>query len=261
MVSAFLENLLPGSTSIALGHLAPLVPAFVVLGYLAVLLDRRRDGSPSQGDRQVGLKLVVFGLGLAGLAFAATGAYILLAYVLSGFKGGTEPIKSSLANLISGGAVVAGVILVLLPATNTKEQPQVERYAIGAVALVAGFGTVMAYNQFVHGLFTGAGWGHTSARLAELLVSSGAAFLSITRLGAMSGWTSPMRSSAAGAYGQPGYPPGYPQQPGYPPGYPPAGYAPPQAGYPPQGGSYPQPGSNPGYPPTGSGGSGGYPPR
>ena len=105
MVSAFLETLLPGSTSIALGHLAPLVPAFVVLGYLAIVLDRRRDGSPSQGDRQVGLKLVVFGLGLAGLAFAATGAFTLLAYVLSGFKGGTEPIKSSLANLISGGAV------------------------------------------------------------------------------------------------------------------------------------------------------------
>jgi hypothetical protein len=234
MVSAFLENMFPGTNTIALGQLAPLVPAFVVLGYLAILLDRRRDGSASRDDRQVGLKLIVFGLGLAGLAFAATGAHTLLAYVLGGFKGGTEAIKSSLANLISGGAVVAGVLLVLLPATNTKEQPQVERYAIGAVGVVAGFGTVMAFNQFVHGLFTGAGWSHTSARLAELLVSGGAAFLAITRLGALSGWTSPLRSAAAAAaYGQTGYAqqPGYPQQPaggGYPPptggtggGYPP----------------------------------------
>jgi hypothetical protein len=261
MVSAFLENLLPGSTSIALGHLAPLVPLFVVVGYLAILLDRRRDGSPSRDDRQVGLKLVIFGLGLAGLAFTATGAFTLLAYVLSGFKGGTDPIKSAVANLISGGAVVFGVIRVLLPATNTKEQPQVERYAIGAVALIAGFGTVMAFNQFVHGLFTGAGWAHTSARLAELLVSGGAAFLAITRLGAMSGWTSPMRS-AQGGYGQPGYPAGYPPPGGYPPGYPQqGGYGqPPAGGYAPPA-SYPGPGSNPGYPPTGSGGSGGYPPR
>jgi hypothetical protein len=257
-----LFTLVPGASGILLSSLAVLAPAFVVAGYLAILLDRRRDGSASKDDRQVGLKLVFYALALAGLAITATGAFVLLSYVLSGFKGGTDPIKRALAHLISGGAVFAGTVLVLLPATNTKDFPQVERFAIGTVGTIAGLGAVMALNGFVTGLFTGEGWTSTAGHLAELLVCGGAAFVAISRHGTLSGWTAPTRAAAQPAAGYP-YPgqqaqPGY-GQPGYQQGYPPAAGAYGQQGYPQQQGGYPPTGS--GYPPQGTGGSGGYPPR
>ena len=66
---------------------------FLAFSYLMISIDRRREGSLSKEDTQVGLKLVLFGLALAGISVATDGVEGLLAYVLGGFKGGAGPIK------------------------------------------------------------------------------------------------------------------------------------------------------------------------
>src|SRR5262245_54228262 len=71
-------------------------PSFVLFAYLAIVLDRRRENSPSKDDNQVGVKLAIFGLALTGLGLATMGVTSLLAYILGGFKGGAAPIKGAL---------------------------------------------------------------------------------------------------------------------------------------------------------------------
>jgi len=241
--------------SMAAGAYLLVAPLFVVAGYFFILLDRRREGSLSRDDRQVGLKLVLYAFGLAGLSFVSAGVFNLLAYILGGFKGGTDNLKLSIAHLIAGGAVLGGVLFALLPRTNTKELPQVERFALGLVALISGIGAVTAIDGFMTGLFGGGAWADTSRNLAAVLTFGALGFVALTRHGALSGWTAPVR--AAAPMSPPGvmpqqYPQGYPQQyqqPGYPPG----------GGYPPQGGGgYPPQGGGGGYPPQGGGG---YPPQ
>ena len=67
--------------------------AFVAAAYFFITLDRQRATSPSKDDTQVGIKLVLFALILAGIGIALGGVNILLSYALSGFKGGAGPIK------------------------------------------------------------------------------------------------------------------------------------------------------------------------
>jgi hypothetical protein len=250
-----------------LGTVAAII--FVGAGYFFLSLDRHRANSASKDDTQVGLKLVLYGLVLAGISMAAGGVTTLLAFIFGGFKGGSLPIRQALPTIIVGGLVVVVIAKALLPRTNAATQKQPERYLLGALGIQYGVFAIIAVNGLLGGLFLEAPWAYTSSNLASVAVSGAIAFLAITRFGALAGWTAPP-PSAPMYPPQQGYPP--PQQQGYPPpggGYPPQG----GGGYPPQGGGgYPPQGGG-GYPPQGGGGgggggygppgggSGGYPPR
>ena len=247
-----------------LGTVAAIV--FVGAGYFFLSLDRHRANSASKDDTQVGLKLVLYGLVLAGISIAAGGLTTLLAYIFGGFKGGSLPIRQALPTILVGGLVVVVIAKALLPRTNAATQKQPERYLLGALGIQYGVFAIIGVNGLLSGLFLEAPWAYTSANLASVAVSGAIAFLAITRFGALAGWTMPPPSAPAYPPQQGGYPPQ--QQGGYPPqggGYPPqgGGYPPQGGGYPPQGGGgggYPPQGGSGGYGPQG-GGSGGYPPR
>ena len=229
---------------------------FVVLGYLFILLDKRED-RPSKDDKQVGSKLVLWLLIIAGVVIALMGVNNILAFVLGGFKGGFAVIKGSLVNLVVGAASAAAFLLVFLPRTNNGTHQQAERFAMGTLALIAGLATIGAFYMLVDALVFGRGWRTNIAPALAALATAGAtAFFAFFRHGQLSGWTQPVRPAApmppAGGYGG-----GYPPQAGGG-GYPPQG-----GGYPPQGGGYPQQGGG-GYPPQGGGyppQGGGYPPQ
>ena len=68
-------------------------------------LDRRRDGSPSRDDGQIGLKLVLFGVLATAVIVTAAGTQQLLAFVLGGFKGGWAKMRGPLATMIAAQAV------------------------------------------------------------------------------------------------------------------------------------------------------------
>lgn len=237
---------------------------FVGAGYFFIALDRQRANSVTKDDTQVGLKLVLYGLVLAGISMAAGGVTLLLSFIFGGFKGGSLPIRQALPTILVGGLVVVIVAKALLPRTNAAAQKQPERYLLGALGIQYGVMAIIAVNGLLNGLFLEAPWAYTSGSLASVAVSGAIAFLAISRFGALAGWTMPPPPA-----------PTYPQGGGYPPQ---GGYPPPQGGYPPpQGGGYPPPGGSGYGPPQGGGGygppqggggygppqggSGGYPPR
>jgi hypothetical protein len=250
-----------------LGTVAAII--FVGAGYFFLSLDRHRANSTSKDDTQVGLKLVLYGLVLAGISMAAGGVTTLLAFIFGGFKGGSLAIRQALPTIIVGALVVVVIAKALLPRTNAATQKQPERYLLGALGIQYGVFAIIAVNGLLSGLFLEAPWAYTSSNLASVAVSGAIAFLAITRFGALAGWTAPPPSAPMYPPQQGGYPPqggGYPppQGGGYPPqggGYPPqggSGYGPPQGG----GGGYPpQGGGGGGYGPPQGGGGGGYPPR
>ncbi len=246
-----------------LGTVAAIV--FVGAGYFFISLDRQRATSTSKDDTQVGLKLVLYGLVLAGISIAAGGVTTLLSFIFGGFKGGSLPIRQALPTIIVGALVVVIIAKAMLPRTNAATQKQPERYLLGALGIQYGVFAIIAVNGLLSGLFLEAPWAYTASNLASVAVSGAIAFLSISRFGSLAGWTTPPPA-------QPMYPPqqggGYPPQGG---GYPPqgGGYPPQGGGYPPQGGGGFPPQGGGGYPPQGGGGgygppqggSGGYPPR
>ncbi len=227
--------------------IAPLLiaPAFVALGYFFILLDRRED-RPSKDDKQVGSKLVLWAFILAGIAMILGGVDTLITFVLGGFKlngmKGFGQVKMPLAGIISGVVVAGAFGLLFLPRTNNSTAQQVERYAMGLLALAAGLVAILALNSIIVGLFAGFKWATMHPALAHLVVFGATAAFALSRHGAASGWTAPPPRPTMPT-------PGYPQQGG---GYPPQG-----GGYPPQGGGYPPQGGG-GYPPAGGGG---YPPQ
>ncbi|MDX2092620.1 MAG: hypothetical protein SFX73_32445 [Kofleriaceae bacterium] len=235
----------------AIGIVLPVV--FVGVGYLYLSLDRQRANSPSKDDTQAGLKLVLWGLILAGVSIAAGGVQQLLAYIFGGFKGGSLPVRQALPTIIVGGVVVAGVVKAMLPRTNNDKERQVERYALGLLGVAFGVQAIVALNGLLGGLFMSAPWAYTSGSLASLAVTGAITVLALTRFGAASGWT-----QAPPAAPPMQFPPqqggGFPPQQG-------GGYPPPGGGYPPQGGGgYGPPQGGGGYGPP-QGGSGGYQPR
>lgn len=246
---------------------------FLAAAYLFAQADRLRADSASKDDDQVGLKTAIFALTIAGLVVAVGGAETLVHYLVSGAKTGTGEIKNGAAGLVAGGLVVGGLVKMLLPRTNTDEFPKVSRLALGFIAALTGMMAIGAFATFVQLMINGGGlpWAAKSGSLSSLVVYGAIAFLSLTKLGSLSGWTTPQRPAApmAPQGGGPQYhQSGGMQQPGYPPqqaGYPPQGQQmPPQGGaYPPQGGGYPPQGGGGagggGYPPQGGGG--GYQPR
>ncbi len=226
-----------------------ITPVFVALGYFFILLDRR-DDRPSKDDKQIGSKLVLWSFILAGIVGVLTGIDSIIVFILGGFKGGFARVKFPLAGILSGGAVAGAFGMMFLPRTNNATAQQVERYALGVLALGTGLMAIMSLNGLIVGIFAGGKWDQLSSTLAHLVVYGAAAAFSLMRHGAASGWTAPPP--------RPQMPPGYPQQGG---GYPPQG----GGGYPQQGGGYPPQGGG-GYPPQGGGGyppqgGGGYPPR
>ncbi|HWN70434.1 MAG TPA: hypothetical protein VNM90_22495 [Haliangium sp.] len=251
--------------------------AVLLLGYFYIFWDRRKDGSLNAGDGQVGIKLVLYTLLLVSLGLAVGAIESILGYILAAGKDqlgqkGAGPLKMGIASLVAGGVGVAAIMFACLPLTNVREYPQVERFAVGAVALVAGLATVLGLQETLQNFFGRVdSWAPRAHSLASFLVSAGLAALAMMRFGSLSGWQSPARAGLSGSaasyqpqagYQQPqvGYqqPGGYsPQQPGgYPSpqqggGYPQAGYqqaqpggtglpSPQGSGYPPpQGGGYP----------------------
>ena len=99
-----------------LGTVAAIV--FVGAGYFFISLDRQRATSTSKDDTQVGLKLVLYGLVLAGISIAAGGVTTLLSFIFGGFKGGSLPIRQALPTIIVGALVVVLIAKAMLPRTN-----------------------------------------------------------------------------------------------------------------------------------------------
>jgi hypothetical protein len=224
---------------------------FVGFAYFMLTIDRQRANSISKDDTQGGLKIVLFALCLFGIGTAAGGLQILLGSVLGGLKEGGAIIKASLPPIVVGALTVVVVLKALLPRTNAATAKQAERFFLGALAVQWGIMALVAVNELLSGVFLSLPWGITAQYLAATVIGGAILFLSISRFGALSGWTQPVAAPPMAP------PPQYPPQGG---GYPPQG-----GGYPPQGGGYPPQGGG-GYPPQGGGGyppqgGGGYPPQ
>jgi hypothetical protein len=258
-----MERLLGSSSGLIVGIAAAVGYAFFAL--IVITLDRFRATSASKDDPQVELKILLYALSLMGLFVAADGVGGLLAAIAGGFKGGGDAIKVVLPPIVVGVGVLAGIAFLFLPRTNAQTVRSAEALALFTVGLYFGVTAISNAYVFVTSVVLSGPWATSSEALARLAVDGAVGVIGLTRLGALSGWTIPVRPVAP----PPQYPP---PQGGYPPGgggYPPAGggYPPPGGGYPPQGGGgyppqggggYPPPGG--GYPPQGGGG-GGYPPR
>jgi len=201
-----------------------LASMFVVVSYVVITLDRRREGSPNRDDTQVGIKLVIFALMITAVLTAAHAAQLLLGFILGGFKGGWKAMRDPFASMIAFGGPAVALYLLFLPRTNYTERPAAERMAVGAVAAIAGAVALTGLDAFLRFLLAGADWAFISAGLASVGVWGGVAVLAILRLGALSGWRVMM--------------PRAPQMPMMPPMSGPMGQ-PPQQGMPPLGGGYP----------------------
>lgn len=269
-----------------------LVPAFVVLGYFYILLDRRREDSISKGDGQVGIKLVLCGLVLWGVLAIAGGLEGLLTFILAGFSP-AGLVKSAFASIIAGAAVAGVAFAMGYRRTNADKFAQVNRFAAGVVTLGAGVYAATSLSMLFNGLIADISWPAIRGPLVPLVIYGALAFVAASIHASLSGIVSaaPARAPAYGgnqAYGQQGayaqqQQPGYGQQAGYAqqqqggqaqPGYAQqqGGQAQPgygqQAGYPQQPQQQQQPGYGQqagyaqggqpgGYPPGGQGGQGG----
>ena len=251
------------------------LPAFAVLGYFFILLDRRRDDSLSKGDGQVGIKLILVSFVLFGLMSVAGGIVELLNFILGGFKN-TPGLKMAFASIVAGGGVGGAAFALGFRRTNADKHEQVTRYATAVVGLGAGLMAALSFVGLINNLFGGGGWEGIRSTLAPLVTYGALGVLAIITHARLSGIVIERAAPAAGygqqaGYGQPaagGYAQqsqpqaayGQPGQPGYgQPGYGQAGQA--QAGQPGQPGyqqpaGYP-PGQGGGYPPGGQGGGGG----
>lgn len=215
--------------------LSPFVtlPLFSLIIYVVLVLDRRRDGSPSRDDTQIGLKTFLYAALAAAVIFAADGASDLLGFILGGFKGGWSVMRGPLAQIATAGGAAFAIHALLLPRTNHVEKPAAERLGTGLVAVALGGFALYAADVFVDAVLAGDAWLKISGALAMLGVFGGVTVLAVIRLGALSGWHAPPRAPA-----MPMQPPmtGQPMPPPLGGGYPPQGGYPPGGGYPPQGG-------------------------
>jgi hypothetical protein len=257
----------PGGPAVAL-------PAFALLGYFFILLDRRREDSISKGDGQVGIKLIFCSFVLFGVIAVSGGIVQLLNFVLGGFKD-TGALKAALAGIVGGGAVGAAAFAMGFRRTNADKHAQVSRFAAGVVGLGAGLIAAASFVGLINALFLGGGWEGIRGNLAPLVTYGALGVFAMITHAKLSGIVIERAAAPAGYGQQPGYgqQAGYGQQPGQP-GYAQqqaayaqqqaayaqqqAGYAQqqgqPQAGYGQQQG-YPQ-GQGGGYPPGGQGGGG-----
>ena len=185
-----------------------IVGLFIVLGYFAVVIDRRRDNSSSRDDHNVGVKLVLFALVIAGVLILVGGLQQLFAWAFGGFKA-TDQLKEAAANFVTGGFVVMTLIVFALPRTNSRTAPQVERFALGVIALFTGLTTIGALNDVIRFVFMGEQWPKIGGSLAQVIAHALVAGLSIARLGRLSNW------GGASQQAQPPYQQGYPSGQSY----------------------------------------------
>ena len=94
-----------------------------VLGYLMITIDRSRANSQSKDDTQVGIKIVLYGIILAGVCWRRAVSTSSPTYVFAGFKGGRAD-QVALPPIVVG-ALTSCVAKVLLPRTNAaNHQPR-----------------------------------------------------------------------------------------------------------------------------------------
>jgi hypothetical protein len=247
-----MERMLASSGGLVIGIAAAVGYAFFAMA--VITLDRFRANSTSKDDTQVELKILLFSLALMGLFIASDGVTGVVSFITGGFKGGGDAIKHALPAIAVGVGTYAAITLLFLARTNSSSARGAEALALLTVGLYFGGSAIAGAYLFITNLVMSGPWELGSGGLADLIVHGAIAFLGLNRLGALAGWTMPVRPVAPP-------PPQYPPQGG---GYPPqgGGYPPQGGGYPPQGGGYPPQGG--GYPPQGGGyppqGGGGYPP-
>lgn len=262
------------------------LPAFALLGYFFILLDRRRDDSISKGDGQVGIKLVFCTFVLFGIVGVAGGITGLLDFVLGGFKD-TGRLRAALAGIVGGAAIGAAAFALGYRRTNADKFAQVSRFAAGVVGIGAGIVAAMAFTSLINALFLSGGWDGIRTALIPLVVYGALGVFAMITHARLSGIVIE-RAAPQAAYGQQaGYgqqgQAAYGQQAGYAQqgqagyaqqGQAQAGYGQ-QAGYAQQGGAQQgygqaqqgygqaqpgygqQGGQGGGYPPGGQGGQGG----
>jgi hypothetical protein len=165
-------------------------PFFVFLGYWFVCFWDRREDRPSKGDTQLGSKLVLWSLILAAATMMVLGGLGLLSYILGGFKGGSGPVKSALATIVSAAAIGAPLALIGLPRTNNAAYPQIERFATGLFGFGNALGAAVALTALINSVFFAKGWrADIAPSLSALLVLGVAAAAALWRHGKLSGWS------------------------------------------------------------------------
>ncbi len=218
-------------SAIALLPWFAIAAALVGCGYILQQWQNARAENATSKDPQVGIKITLYALLMCSVGSAAVGVTHILHYLLSGASD-TISIKPALAMTLTGMITFVGNFIWLLPRTNRISFPQIERYATGGVALVAGFhGFVATYGVFL-ALFRGfSPWTIASGTIASAIVMTSIAIVAVQYLGQLSGWVqfgsqpaSTPNTQQIPLGGQAGYvspPPGIPGGGGPPMGGPP----------------------------------------
>src|SRR5689334_7012873 len=96
--------------------------AFMLFGYLAIAIDRRRERSTSRDYSQVGINQTLWFAISICMIYAVYGTEALLAFILGGFKGGWSEMRGPLATAIAGNVMAISLYILLLPRTNNAER-------------------------------------------------------------------------------------------------------------------------------------------
>lgn len=166
---------------------------FVGIGYVAIFIDRMRAASPNRDDGQVGLKLVVYGLAMTGLALVALGVVRLLSTILGGFHDFVHAVRINVPAIIVGAGVLVGLVKMVLPRTNYLTFRQVERYATGLLALEYGIASIVIVYFLLTDIFLAGSWSEISDEAARAVVYVVIAGAALMRFGSASGWSMPVR--------------------------------------------------------------------
>lgn len=268
---------LPGVPSSGGPIAAALAINVAVVIYVLLFWGQRSAGECSwREDDQLGLKVIVAALILAGTALFAVGLQNLLHLLLT-FKDFGSRTKALLPDLLVGALVLGGAIMFAVPKTNHDKQPKALRLTAGAIALTSVIATVLALDALLDDVFHLRDWKVIADSLTQVLtaaiVFAGSGYMYAKMIGIevpdipmpsdqpqqqQQQYQQPQQGYQQPQQGQPQQQ-GFQQQPqaGYqqPPQQPPQ-----QGGYPPQVGGAAPP--RPGAPPAPSGGPppGGYPP-
>lgn len=200
------------------------------LVYALMLYDARRQGSPSAGDDQLGIKLVAVTLAVLGTWVLSSGLRGFLLIILT-FDDVWDRLKAALPSIVVGTLVLVSAGPVLLPRTNAAHYPKAKRLAAGMVALVSGVALVPALVSLLDAIFTWPSWRVVATALSAVLTAGIVFVAAFAVLGRLSGVRMPERlGSGGGRPAAPSYPPHGAAPYGQPLGgmvqpVPPAGYS------------------------------------
>jgi hypothetical protein len=164
---------------------------FVAVGYIAIVIDRARAGSPGRDDTQAGLKLVVFGLAMAALSLVVLGVVRLLSTILGGFHDFVHSVRINVPAMIVGAGVLAGLATLVLPRTNHASHRQVERFATGLLTLQYGIAAIVMVYFLLTDVFLAGSWAEISDEAAHTVIYVVVAGAALLRFGSASGWSAP----------------------------------------------------------------------